>query len=180
MRIINLEEIKLYSGAHKPDSKMCAMELAAYIAEEPWSDHPQCVSPIIGAFMRSWNDSLNDDDRQMLKPYVAKCINTVGTKDDEARRAWLATDWLARKCAPAFLRLAGLTAHAETLEHLAALDGVRAAKSAQPSLAAARAAAWAAAWAAAGDALQRTVKVLQASALLLLDRMIDVSKDVKR
>ena len=208
MRIVNLEEIKLYSGAHEPDGKMCAMELAAYIAEEPWGDHPKCVAPTIATFMRNWNDSLNDDDRQMLKPYVAKCINTVGTEDHEASRAWLAIDWLARECAPAFLRLAGLTVHADTLEYLAALDGVRAAERAQPSLAAARDAAWvaarvaagdaawAAAWAAARDAagaaardaawdaaldaLQPTVKVLQASALLLLDRMIVVSKDVKR
>src|SRR5690349_5848590 len=149
MRTVNLDEIKLYKGAHNPDSQMCALELAAYIAEEPWSDHPMCVSPVIAAFMRNWNDSLNDDERQMLKPYVLKSINTVGTKADEEKRAWMATDWLVRECAPAFLRLAGLTVHAEALEKLAALDSISRAKEAQPTLAAAGAAARDAAWAAA-------------------------------
>src|SRR5690242_9901138 len=152
MRTVNLNEIRLYSGSHSPDGKMCAMELAAYIAEEPWGDQPKCVSPAIAAFMRNWNDSLNDDDRQMLKPYVLKCIGTKGTKAKEEKRAWLATDWLARECAPAFLRLAGLTAHAETLEGLATLSSTRRAKAAQLSLDAARAAAWDAARAAAGAA----------------------------
>ena len=171
MRTVDLDTIKLMAGVHAPNGTFCAMELAAYIAEEPWSDHPQCVSPVIAAFMRSWNDALDDDSRQMLKPYVLKSINTRRTEDDEICRAWMATDWLARECAPAFLRLAGLTTHAEALEKLVALSGEREAVAAQPLLNAARAAACDA----ARDVLQPTVKILQASALLLLDRMVDVT-----
>ena len=43
-----LQKIKtLYKGAHDPNGKMCVMEAVAYIAREPWSDHPACVSPVI-------------------------------------------------------------------------------------------------------------------------------------
>ena len=47
-------------GAHKKNdnANWCAMEAVAYIAGEPWSDSPQCASPVIAAFMRAWNDSL--------------------------------------------------------------------------------------------------------------------------
>jgi hypothetical protein len=195
---------------------MCVMELAAYLSPTSgFTDHPVCVSPVIGSFLRSWNDSLADEPRQMLKPYAVQVLNTATTKKDEETRAWLATDWLARECAPAFLRCAGLTAQAELLEALAPLTSAESARKAQPTLdktrkdayaaraaardaardaawdaardaardaawdaarAAARAAAWDAARAAARAAVEPTVKLLQPSALLLLDRMIAVGK----
>lgn len=213
LRTIDLDKITLQSGGHQPDSKFCVVELAAFIAGEPWSDHPKCVSPSIAAFLRSWNDSLDDETRQILKPYAVKCIGTKGTDEHEEIRAWMATDWLVREYAPAWLRLAGLTKQAEALESLAALTGKREAKSVQPIIEAARKdaaaagyATWAAAGAAAGIAaraatwyaardaagaatwdaagaaaraaakkkLAPTIKALQQSALLLLDRMIEV------
>ena len=195
-RLAKIEGLPLFRGAHSPDSTFCVMEAVAYVAGEPWSDSPECVSPVISTFLRSWNDSLDDDARQMLKPLIPKVIGTHTTSAAEDKRAWMATDWLARECAPAFLRLAGLTGHAETLEQLAALTTIKRAQAAQPKLdaagaaagaaawaaaraaagaaagAAARAAAGAAAWAAARDALAPTVKALQQSALLLVERMI--------
>ena len=191
-RLALLDTLVLEHGAHSPDGKFCIMEASAYIAGEPWSDSPECVSPVIAAFLRSWNDSLDDDARQMLKPYVTKVIGTRTTKADETKRAWMCTDWLARECAPAFLRCAGLTEHAETLESLAALTNAKRATAAQPKLvaawdaatdaardaatAAARDAAWAAARDAATESLAPTVKLLQTSALGLLDRMIEVGR----
>lgn len=61
------------------------------------------------------------DDRQMLKPLIPRLVGTKASKAVEEKRAGMATDWLARECAPAFLRLAGLTDHAEALEGLTAL-----------------------------------------------------------
>jgi hypothetical protein len=42
------------------------------LANEPWSDHPQCTCPTITAFMIFWNDSLpSDKDRdRLLKPLL--------------------------------------------------------------------------------------------------------------
>jgi hypothetical protein len=158
-RLPYIEKIKLGHGSHPaPNNGLvnaCVMEAVAYVAGEPWSDHPACVSPVIGAFLRSWNDALPTEDRQMLKPYILRVVGTNTGKRDDERRAWLATDWLARECAPAWLRLAGLTEQAEALESLAPLKGSAAARKAQPVLESARkdsAAARAAAWDAAGDA----------------------------
>jgi hypothetical protein len=149
--MVDVDSVTLEAGGHEPDGRFCVMELAAYIANEPWSDHPACVSPVLGAFLRSWNDSLDDDTRQRLKPYAERVIGTAGDGRDE-ERAWLATDWLVRVCAPAFLDLAGLAVEARSLRKLAPLDGSDAAKLAQPTINKARAAAWDAAGAAARDA----------------------------
>jgi hypothetical protein len=67
-RELDLDAIELKAGGHSPDHTFCVMEAVAYIAGEDWTDSPVCVSPAIGAFMRAWNDSLPDADRQRLKP----------------------------------------------------------------------------------------------------------------
>lgn len=106
-------------GTHDPGASMCAMEAAAYIAGEPWSDHPECVCPVIGAFMRSWNDALPDAERSaLLLPLIAKTIGTRGSDALANRRAVVATDWLIRVNTPAWLRLAGLTEQADALAKL--------------------------------------------------------------
>ena len=174
---LELETLHLESGAHsKNDEKrMCVMEAVAYVAGEPWSDAPQCASPVISAFLRSYNDSVSDEVRQSLKQYIPRLIGTRGSQVVEERRSLVAADWLVRTHTPAWLRAAGLTKQAEALETLpeitsmsqipsikgpieaarvdaaaawaAARDAARAA-----AWAAARAAAWAAAWAAASAA----------------------------
>jgi hypothetical protein len=205
-RLPYLEPLKLGRGSHDPPSNglvnACVMEAVAYVAGEPFSDHPECASPVITSFLVSWNDAMNDVDRQMLKPYIVRLVGTRTGKRHEEQRAWMLTDWLARECAPAWLRLAGLAGQAELLESLAPLTSAASARKAQPVLDAARKdsaaardaardaawaaardaawdAAWAAAWdstrAAARDALAPTTRGLQQSALLLLDRMIAVS-----
>lgn len=186
-RLPYLDKLVLGRGGHSAPSnglvEACVMEAVAYVAGEPWSDHPECASRVLTSFLVSWNDSLPDSDRQMLKPFIPRLVGTnTGAKDEEIR-AWMLADWLARECAPAWMRLAGVTAQAELLEALAPITSAASAKKAQPTLAAAQkdsAAAWAAAgaaaWAAAWAALQPTVKALQVSALGLLDRMIEVGR----
>jgi hypothetical protein len=166
-RLPYLEPLKLGRGSHDPPSNglvnACVMEAVAYVAGEPFSAHPECASPVITSFLVSWNDAMNDVDRQMLKPYIVRLVGTRTGKRHEEQRAWMFTDWLARECAPAWMRLAGLTGQAELLESLAPLRSAASARKAQPVLDAARkdsaaardaawAAAWDAAWAAARDA----------------------------
>ncbi len=167
------------------------MEATSYLAGEDWSDHPQCVSSVISAFCRKWNDNLSNEDLQILKPYAAKVIGTNTNEADEETRAWLCADWLVRTFTPAWLRRAGLVEHAEKLERLEEFTATEYAERALPIIkearkasaaawaaarAAARAAAGAAARAAARAALAPTVKELQQSALGLLERMIAVGK----
>jgi hypothetical protein len=40
------------------------MELASMLAEQPFSDRPQNASPVVGAFLRTYNDGLDDERRQ--------------------------------------------------------------------------------------------------------------------
>ena len=142
----------LLSGAHSPNGKMCVMEAAAWMADEPWSDHPACVCETIGAFMRSWNDSLPDEETRgrLLKPLLPLIIDTAHGSEAATVRSFMALDWLARTLAPAFLDLTpALATHAATLRALAPIVDLKSARVAEPSLAAARAAAWDAARAAA-------------------------------
>jgi hypothetical protein len=166
--VLDLSAVRLDSGAHRSfEQGACLLELVSYMAKEPWSDHPKCVSPVLAAFGRAWNDALDDDTRQRLKDYAPRLIGTNTGADDDETRAWMATDWLARVQTPAWLRLAGLTEQAQALESLARIVDATTAIAAQPTLDrarkdaaaagdAARAAAWdaarAAAWAAAWDA----------------------------
>jgi len=198
------EITRLDEGGHSDfNNGVCAMEAAAYIVGEPWSDHPQCVCPVIATFMRLWNDALPDGKRtELLLPLIPATVGTRGSDEPANRRATMANDWLVRVHTPAWLRLAGLTGHADTLANLpeitdfaktpdlmpaieaarkdadaaraAAGDAARAAAG-DAARAAARDAAWDAARAAAGAALSSTVTELQASAVDLVKRMCAVA-----
>jgi hypothetical protein len=203
-RLARLQTITLDSGKHDPNGTYCVMEFAAFLANERWSDAPECVSPVIAAFARNWNDCLDVESRnRLLKPLVVDMIGTRTTAADEETRAWMATDWLARIHTPAWLRLAGLTSHAIALESCARIVDAATARAAQPRLdgalqasaaardaardaasaaawVAARDAAWAAAWDAARDAaraaLNPTVNALQESAVELVRAMCAVGR----
>src|ERR1700727_2443264 len=132
-RLARLEEIKLESGSHQNFEKgVCAMELVSYLADEPFSDHPKCVSPVVGQFLRSWDDALDDEGRQKLKPYLARAISTSSDGRDE-ERAWLLTDWLVRVCAPAWLEPAGVKDSPAALRGLPPLKRGRAGRHAPPT-----------------------------------------------
>jgi hypothetical protein len=112
---------RLLPGAHyaNAEGSMCAMEAVAWVAREQWSDHPRCACPVIGAFVRSWNDALPDDERtSLLLPLIPRLVGTRGSRALEERRALMAADWLVRVNTPAWLRAAGLTAHADVLAGL--------------------------------------------------------------
>src|SRR5690606_2667373 len=117
-----------------------------WVAREPWSDQPQCACPVIGAFLRSWNDALPDDERnELLIPLIPKLVGTRGSKDLEERRSLMAVDWVVRTHTPAWLRLAGLTAQAESLSSLPEITSMAQVPSIRPAIDAARtdaAAAW--------------------------------------
>ena len=116
---LDLDALTLTKGGHGSLSDgACIMEAVSLIAGEPWGDHPECVSPTIGAFLRSWNDGLDDEPRQRLKPYATKVVGTNTGPADEQIRGALAMDWLVRVHTPAWLELAGLKDEAAELRAL--------------------------------------------------------------
>ena len=178
-RLDILDRITLKYGAHQApepgneaDAAMCAMEAAAYIAGEPWSDQPQCVCPVIASFLRSWNDGIGEDATRtrLLLPLVALSIGTRSSDDVQDRRAFMAADWAVRTFTPAWLRLAGLTGHADALAGLPELTTIEAFDAARTepiavawAAAVARAAAGDVAWAAAWAAVEAAVAAYNAA-----------------
>jgi hypothetical protein len=103
-------------GTHAtPRDGRCAMEWVSYLAGEPHSDQPACVSPVLRAMCIALNDGLDQEARQRLRPYLTR---TIGTADDglDTWRGWMAMDWLTRAYTPAWLHLAGLAESAQRLE----------------------------------------------------------------
>jgi hypothetical protein len=65
----------LSRGKHRtPRKGACFMELASFLAGEPWSDHPACTHPLLAAMARDVNDHLGDDARRRLAPLVVEVI----------------------------------------------------------------------------------------------------------
>jgi hypothetical protein len=113
----------LKHGSHSQnlDGDMCVMEAAAYIAGEPWSDHPPCTCHVITDFMIAWNDGLpNDAERdRLLKPLIPRLVGTRSTSEVQERRSYMALDWLIRVHTPAWLDLVpALHEHAKALRML--------------------------------------------------------------
>jgi hypothetical protein len=63
------------------------MELASMLAHEPFSDRPETASPVIAAFLRTYNDRLDDELRQDLYPLAARIVGTAGGRRLEDERA---------------------------------------------------------------------------------------------
>jgi hypothetical protein len=108
-------------GTHAtPEDGMCAMEWVSYLAGEPHSDQPACVSPVLRAFCTTFNDTLDDEPRQRLRAYLSRTVGTAGDGLDEAR-SWVAMDWVIRTYAPRWLAAAGLIGRAHQMASLSAI-----------------------------------------------------------
>lgn len=89
------QTVRLASGRHaSPDGGVCVMELASMLADEPFSDQPEAVCPVIGAFLRAYNDELADEPRQQLYAYAARVVGTRGGRADRAARLRHCAHWV--------------------------------------------------------------------------------------
>src|SRR4051812_19054664 len=103
----------LSQGSHQTaEAGRCAMEWVSYLAGEPHTDQPVCVSPILRRFCIALNDRPPDDQRQRLRPYLARTIGTAGDGLDE-QRLQVCRDWLIKTAVPDWLDLAGQAELAE-------------------------------------------------------------------
>lgn len=111
------QTVKLSKGKHiSPQDGACVMEMASMLAGEPFSDHPRCACPVIGSFLRAYNDSIDDARRQDLYAYASQIVGSrasaaVARARGERLAAWeleLRQRRLARRLLPARLRAVGL------------------------------------------------------------------------
>jgi hypothetical protein len=94
MSPVTYQTVKLSKGKHiSPEDGACVMELASMLAGEPFSDHPACACPVIGSFLRAYNDSLDDERRQDLYAYAAKVVGSRSTGAVQRARAQRLAEW---------------------------------------------------------------------------------------
>jgi len=168
-----LDTITLSTGSHQNiGDGACLLELTSWLADEPWSDQPRCVSPVLAAFGRNLNDHLFADHLADLKPFAPRLIGTAGHRDIDQQAAYLLADWALRDITPHALDVIGLTDHAATLRALAPVvdrESARTAKEAYRAAAASAAssaadAAYAASYASAAAAAAAAASDYAASA----------------
>lgn len=88
------QTVKLTKGKHaSPEDGACVMELASMLAGEPFSDHPACACPVIGSFLRSYNDSIDDRRRQDLYAFAARVVGSRSAINIQRDRAARLADW---------------------------------------------------------------------------------------
>jgi hypothetical protein len=76
------------------------MEVASMLSDEPFSDEPRCVCPVIAEFLRTYNDEVDDRRRQDLFAYAALVVDTRDTPAGERRRANMCLDWWLAASSP--------------------------------------------------------------------------------
>lgn len=90
----NYQTIKLGKGKHTdPEDGACVMELASMLADEPFTDHPASVCPVIGSFLRSYNDSIDSERRQALYEYASRVVDSRGNAKTQRMRAERLAEW---------------------------------------------------------------------------------------
>jgi hypothetical protein len=88
MSSVSYQTIKLSTGKHtSPEDGACVLELASMLAGGPFTDHPASVCPVIGSFLRAYNDSVDDERRQDLYAYAAKIVGSRGSAAVQRARA---------------------------------------------------------------------------------------------
>jgi hypothetical protein len=94
MPAVNYKTTRLSQGKHSsPEEGVCVMELASMIAGDPFSDRPASVCPVIGSFLRAYNDSIGRARRQDLYAYAAKVVGSRADAQVEKARAECLAAW---------------------------------------------------------------------------------------
>ena len=94
MAPVTYQTIKLSKGKHaSPEDGACVMELASMLAGEPFSDHPASACPVIGSFLRAYNDSIDDDRRQDLYALAARVVGSRNSISIQRARADRLAEW---------------------------------------------------------------------------------------
>jgi hypothetical protein len=88
------QTVRLSRGKHvSPAEGACVMELASMLGGEPFSDHPLSVCPVIGAFLRTYNDSVDDRRRQDLYAYASRVVGSRASYHVERTRQAHLEQW---------------------------------------------------------------------------------------
>jgi hypothetical protein len=82
------QTVSLARGKHSsPRGGACVMELASMLSGEEFTDRPASVCPVVAAFLRAYNDAVDDRRRQDLYRYASEAVGTRGPGAVAQRRA---------------------------------------------------------------------------------------------
>lgn len=94
MQRVTHQTVTLGKGKHaSPEEGACVMELASMLAGEKFSDHPTSVCPLIAAFLRTYNDVIDDERRQDLYEYASRVVGTTAPRHIEDLRRERLVRW---------------------------------------------------------------------------------------
>lgn len=106
MSLISHQTVRLSAGKHSsPQEGACVMELSSMLAGEQFTDHPGCVCPVIGSFLRAYNDSVDDDHRQDLYAYASRVVGSRGSTRVQRARADRLAQWSSETFLKRYSRL---------------------------------------------------------------------------
>jgi len=95
MNVVSHQTVRLAKGKHESlDKGVCVMELASMLAGETLTDRPTSVCPVIAAFLRVYNDGIDDRRRQDLRRFASLAVGTRRDHEVEALRADLCVAWV--------------------------------------------------------------------------------------
>jgi hypothetical protein len=92
---VSHQTVTLARGKHtSPRAGACVMELASMLAGDEFTDRPASVCPVVGAFLRAYNDAVDDRRRQDLYGYASAAVGTRASAAVVRRRAQRCLDEL--------------------------------------------------------------------------------------
>jgi hypothetical protein len=85
----SFQTVRLERGRHaSPADGVCAAELASMLAGERFSDQPRTACPAVTAFVRGYNDGVDDERRQDLYAVAAMLVGSAAGAETVHRRMW--------------------------------------------------------------------------------------------
>jgi len=108
------------------------MSAISYYAGYAWSDHPECVDPVIRALCVRLNDALPSDAERgrIIGPHLLAPLGTAQGTEMTIARAFVCADTAVRVCAPRALDAAGMPAEAQKLRDLPEISSAETARDA--------------------------------------------------
>lgn len=96
---------RLFMGGHKPPVdgqplELCFDETVAWMFGEIHTDMPQCMCPVFASYGMRLNDRLDDEERQLMIPLLARCGGTRSTLDVARKRSFALSDVSIREVMP--------------------------------------------------------------------------------
>lgn len=98
MAVSSHQTARLSAGRHRsPQEGACTIELVSMLVDAPFSDNPACVCPSLAAFVRGYNDHIDDRRRQDLIALAPDLVDSRGDAALTDDHAFRCIDFAARE-----------------------------------------------------------------------------------